>query len=347
MIDFIISGQGLAGSMLAKELIREGASIKIIDPLPEVSSSIVAAGILHPITGRRIVKTWMADQLIPFAISEYDKIDTAVFNKTPLLEIFTSTQQRNEWMNRSAESSISSWIGETVKEVNVNGVHLPYGAIEIKNTGWLDVKLLTELARNSFSEKNIFINDVVSESDISYENGIVKWKNISAGRIIFCNGFRAATESMFSYLPFVPAKGEILEIHCPELTTDFILSKGIYIIPAGNDYFKVGSTFNWEDLKEEPSEEGRLQLVTALEKLISLPFKIINQYAAVRPANKDRRPFIGFHPQNSLAGIFNGLGTKGAMLAPWFARHFTKHLIYNEPLMPEVNIERYKKLLQE
>lgn len=347
MIDFIIAGQGLAGSMLAHELIREGASVRIIDPLPKASSSTIAAGILHPITGRRIVKTWMADQLIPFAVSEYEKLNSAVFNRKPLLEIFTSIQQRNEWLNRSADSNLSSWIGETVAEEKVNGVQLPYGAININNTGWLDVKQLTELSRNLFSEKNIFIKDDIIESDINYDNGVVKWKNISAGKIIFCNGFRAATKSMFSYLPFVPAKGEILEINCPGLTTDFILSKGIYIIPTGNDCFKVGSTFNWEDLTELPSEEGRLQLVTSLEKLISLPYKIIDQYAAVRPANKDRRPFIGFHPANNSAGIFNGLGTKGAMLAPWFARHFAKHLIYNDPLLPEVNIDRYKKLYQE
>ncbi len=344
--DLLIAGQGLAGSLLAKSLLKEGVTVKIIDQVAKVSSSGVAAGILHPITGRRIVKTWMADQLIPYAIACYNDSPVKLFHHLPILEIFTSTQQRNEWLNKSAEESMSGWIDEPVSANNIiNGVQLPFGGIYIKNTGWIDVKLLTETYRTEFINKGIFIQDEVQEADLIIGLNEVKWKNHTAGKIIFCNGYRAHRKTFFSYLPFVPAKGEILEIHCPGLNTTCILNRGIYIIPTGNDCFKVGATFNWEDITEIPSENGLDFLTSALKKIITLPYTIINHKAAIRPANKDRRPFIGMHPNHPSVGIFNGLGTKGAMLAPWFAQHFTRHLLYKEALLPDVTIKRYFKLL--
>ena len=56
-VDFMIAGQGLAGSLLAYSLLKYNATVKIVDPQLLVTSSIVAAGIMHPITGRRLVKS--------------------------------------------------------------------------------------------------------------------------------------------------------------------------------------------------------------------------------------------------------------------------------------------------
>jgi glycine/D-amino acid oxidase-like deaminating enzyme len=343
VIDFLIAGQGLAGSLLAHALLERGASVIIADPQHPVSSSSIAAGILHPVTGRRIVKTWMADELIPFAIEYYNSIEADLFHKMPILEIFTSVQQRNEWMNKSAEPAMQHWLGQLISsETTVNGITLPFGGIEIKNTGWLDVKKLTEVMRQSFISKNIFIKEELKEDELQFTNDVVTWKDVKAKKVIFCNGYRSAFKNMFSYLPFVPAKGEIIEIHCPGLDESFVFNRGIYIIPGSNEKFKVGATFNWEDLAEIPTDEGRDFLVNALDKVLTLPYHITGQSAAVRPTNKDRRPFIGIHPENSLVGIFNGLGTKGAMLAPYFAEHFAEYLINGTALMKEVSIERIK-----
>lgn len=340
-IDFLIAGQGLAGSLLADALLKAGATIRIVDPEREITSSSVAAGILHPITGRRIVKTWMADQLIPSAITKYQSIDPQLFTSKPILEIFTSIQQQNEWMNKSADENMQVWMGPSIHpDQPISGVHLPYGGISISNTGWLDVRMLMEKYKTSFKSQGVFIHDEVSESALFYENNEVKWKDITASAIIFCNGWRAAQNTSFSFLPFVPAKGEIMEIYCEGLDENYILNRGIYIIPTGNHHFKVGATFNWDDLTEVPTESGKQFLTNALEKIVSLPYSVTWHAAAVRPANKDRRPFIGMHHQNKQLGIFNGLGTKGAMMAPYFAEHFADHLLHGKTLMPEVSIER-------
>ena len=70
-VDFIVVGQGLAGSVLALKLIENGYSIKVIDK-PELSScSKVAAGIWNPVVFKRITKSWMIDELMPEMLNFY------------------------------------------------------------------------------------------------------------------------------------------------------------------------------------------------------------------------------------------------------------------------------------
>lgn len=79
--DFIIAGQGLAGSLLAWFLLKQGSTILVVDDGFQASSSRVAAGIIHPITGRRLVKTWQADTLIPFAFNCYREMESTLDSK--------------------------------------------------------------------------------------------------------------------------------------------------------------------------------------------------------------------------------------------------------------------------
>jgi glycine/D-amino acid oxidase-like deaminating enzyme len=58
----------------------------------------------------------------------------------------------------------------------------------------------------------------------------------------------------------------------------------------------------------------------------------------------DRKPVIGLLPDNAQIGIFNGLGSKGVLLGPWFARQFADYLIGNSDYIhPEADIKRYFK----
>jgi glycine/D-amino acid oxidase-like deaminating enzyme len=54
-VDYLIIGQGLAGSLLSWELLQHGCSIHLIDNQQENASQI-AAGLINPVTGMRLVK---------------------------------------------------------------------------------------------------------------------------------------------------------------------------------------------------------------------------------------------------------------------------------------------------
>jgi len=345
-LDFIVIGQGLAGSLLGYELIKAGKKILIIDEDRASTSSKIAAGIIMPITGRRIVKTWKADILIPFAKNIYNDIESALeakfFFDLPAIEIFTSTKNRNDWSAKSVEVGFEKYISEEIHpDILKNNFNAQYGAITINRSGFLDISRLIESFKKYFKSRNIFESCKFSFYDLKINPDAVEWKNISASKIIFCEGASAVNNPYFKYLPFLPAKGEILEIYAPELIQDCIINKGMFILPLGNHHFKAGSTYEWDFKNDQPSAMGKKQIESFLKKLLRVKYEIIHHDAAIRPAVQDRRPFIGLHPHYSAIGIFNGLGTKGVMLAPYFANQFADFLERKSGIEPEADISRY------
>jgi len=133
----------------------------------------------------------------------------------------------------------------------------------------------------------------------------------------------------------------LLTIQAPALNIDFLLKSTLFVLPLGNHYYKVGATFNWKDKTSKPSEEGKQELVEKLEKVISVPFKIVNQTAGIRPSVKDRRPMVGVHPKHKQLCVLNGLGTRGVMIAPTVAKSLFLHLEQGKELDKEIDIKRF------
>ena len=123
-----------------------------------------------------------------------------------------------------------------------------------------------------------------------------------------------------------------------------VIKSSVFILPIGNDLYKVGATYDWKDKTNNPTEEGKKELVDKLKELISCDFEIVEHFAGVRPTVKDRRPLVGTHPIHSQLHVLNGLGTRGVMLGPYLANQLFQHIENAVPLESEINIERcYKK----
>ena len=67
-------------------------------------------------------------------------------------------------------------------------------------------------------------------------------------------------------------------------------------MPIGNHLFKVGATYEWNDLNDLPTEKAKQELITKINAVVSSPYKIISHEAGLRPSVVDRRPEIGPHP---------------------------------------------------
>jgi glycine/D-amino acid oxidase-like deaminating enzyme len=147
-------------------------------------------------------------------------------------------------------------------------------------------------------------------------------------------------------VPTAPVKGEILHI-VPEkpLPNNIIFNRGVFMVknPA-HPYYRVGSTYHWKDLDWQTTDEAKDQLVERLRSLLKIEFKIVGQEAGIRPASKDRRPLVGAHPEKKNIYLFNGLGTKGVSLAPYFAKNLIEHIILGLKIDDAVNINRYYSL---
>ena len=195
--------------------------------------------------------------------------------------------------------------------------------------------------RHFFLTNNVLREEVFDYQALEIFPGKIKYKQLEAKRIVFCEGYKVIFNHWFNYLPFTTAKGDLLYIYSPQLNLKEILTKGIHLVPLSNDNYLLGSTFIWHDLSETVSEEGRAELYEKLSKLINCPFEIINETAGIRPTIKDRRPVLGVHPIHQNLYIFNGLGTKGVTLSARMAEKLIAHIEDNLPIEDEISINRF------
>jgi glycine/D-amino acid oxidase-like deaminating enzyme len=343
-LDYIIVGQGMAGSMLTWFLEKEKKSFIIIDKSNSSSASNVGAGIIHPITGRRIVKTWMADELVPFAHQTYSALEeyfgAEFYHNVPVLELLSSAKEVNEWQSRSETAETANYIAAENRNELYNDVLKPFsGKVQINYSGWVDMQKIIKTLRHHFAQDNELLDEVFVHEELKLNDGKVFYKNFEADKVIFCEGYTAQYNPLWKHLPFLPAKGEILTIESSKLNLQHILVRGIFILPLSNNRYRVGSNYEWNDLSETPTETVKEKLLKQLDEIIDIPYKVIEQSAGIRPSVKDRRPFLGLHPDYPQVSIFNGLGAKGALLAPYFAKHMADFLVNGKKLNHEVDVQ--------
>ena len=375
---YTIIGQGLAGSILAYMLIQEGQEVQIFDSPDIPSSSKIAAGIYNPVTGRKLVKTWLADKIFPFLEDFYPQLEKELnakfFHPIPIYRPFVNEDSQKYFKSDHVPDDFSDFATLEFENINhQNIVNSQLGGVTTKHSGWVDLKVMLEAFREYFVEKNV-MNIVCQDTDtencrdkalpyltFSVHNGTlirqgsalslrysddycVDTDNSTEQIIIYCEGFNAINNPYFNYLPFSPVKGELLDIEIQNTNIQEIINQGAFVIPLGNDIYRLGATYSWHELDSIPTEQGKADLTEKYQKLMKPEMKILSHRAGVRPATKDRKPFIGMHPEFENIGIFNGLGSKGVSLAPYFAKQFVDFLVNHKELQQEVNINRFASL---
>ena len=336
---YIIIGQGLAGSILAYILMQEGQNVQIFDSEEIPCSSKIAAGIYNPVTGRKLVKTWLADNIFPFLEDFYPQLEKTLkakfFHPIPIYRPFVNEDSQKYFKSDHVPDDFSDFATLEFENLNhQNIVNSQLGGVTTKHSGWVDLKVMLEAFRRFFLEK-----EVLKMVDRDTEHGIVEHD-----KLIYCEGFNAIHNPYFNYLPFSPVKGELLDIEIQNIDIHEIINQGAFVIPLGGDAYRLGATYSWHELDFIPTEQGKTDLAEKYQKLLKPEMRILSHRAGVRPATKDRRPFVGMHPEFKNIGIFNGFGSKGVSLAPYFAKQFVDFLVYNKELHQEVNINRFASL---
>lgn len=344
-LDYIVVGQGIAGSMLAHALIAHGKNIMIMDEHNPNSSSNIAAGVVNPITGRKMVKTWMIDEVLPYAIKTYQALEellcTGFFYKKELIKIFSAEEDVALWKKKQQDPEYTAYMGDIIPSDKIHpSIQAPFGAGVIRQACWLDVPELVAKSRIFFAQKNCLLEEKLDYAQLEIKED-VRYKGIIAGNIIFCEGYKAYENPFFSWIPFALAKGEHIVVRSESLVTDDILNKNIFIIPKGNHLFNIGSTFIWDDMEECVTAAGRAEILHKFRKISAGDFTIVEERAAIRPAMCDRRPVIGRHPKYPNLYVFNGMGTKGVSLSPYFADYFVRYLEEGFTIIPEISLERF------
>lgn len=343
-LDYLIIGQGLAGSCLTYGLLHAGKSVAIIDDASPAAASSVGAGIMNPLVFRYITQSWRATTYLPNAIAFYQKIQDLfghkLLHKMPIARLL-SENEHGLWKSRADEDKIRVWTDAQLQfPFDTSQIHYPFGTVMV-HAARIDMALFTELMKAFFVSKGIFIQGKFDHSRLAIQKDGYVFKGIFAKNLVFCEGEHAAKNPRFGFVPFRPVKGELLTLHIPRLPETHIINRGVFLLPLGNHLFRIGSNYDWDDLSLLPTERTRNSLLEKLEVFLKLPYEVVDHQAGIRPSVADRRPVVGRHPACDNIYILNGLGTKGAMLAPAMSEQLLNLIIKGVEVDAEVDVGRF------
>lgn len=341
--EFIIVGQGLAGTALAWALLRRGRTVLVTDR-ERGGCSRLAAGLVTPVTGKRLAKSWRWDELFPAAAAFYRAVEAttgaALFHAGPALRLFATDAERAEFAKRRAGP-----ICELVRpepDIRADWFDAPLGGFEM-GAARLDVPRYLDASREHFRARGAYRAAEFDPREVELAPDTVRLPalNAEARTLVLCRGFAPDTDPWFGTIKFNAAKGEILTVRVPELAEPRVVHRGAWLAPAGAGVFRAGATYTWDPLDTRPTPEGRTEIEAKLRAFLRLPFEVLDHHAAVRPVIDAGFPALGRHPDLEPLAYFNGLGSKGSLLAPHFADQLAAHLCGEGEIDPDVNVRKH------
>ena len=347
--DFLIIGQGLAGSLLAQSLIEHEQTVTVVDNSSQQSASRIAAGIINPLTGQRMVVAPDARQCLPIAIESYVQL-AKQFNQTfyipkSMLRLFGDVSDKDRYHSRKSDEDYKDFLGEEFSAGETGEpVNDPLGGFRQNHTGYLNIVLLLDCLKAHFKQLATYVESTIDYSEINLSDEYVEWKGHRFDHVVFCEGANVANNSWFRWLPFQLSKGELITINSKHRLPGSIVNKGHWLLPLDQHRAKIGASYAWDWSDERPTSDAEQELMRSAENLLasSESLSVTNHQSGIRPTTKDKNPFIGTHPQFSHVHCFTGFGSRGGILIPYYANCMVSYLLAKKPLPPTVDISRFQ-----
>lgn len=339
----LVVGAGLSGLCISEQLLQRGAEVTLIDNGYN-HSSLIAAGMINPLVFRRMTKSWRVDEFIPYLKSFYRTLEvntkSSFFHTIPVRRLFSSEQERDFWLEKQERDDFSNYMHKVSEEDNnYSQTKNQFGSGRVKETYYVDVHSFYKYCLQRINKLGTVLNEEFDFAQLTALN----YKGIEYTDVIFSQGYLNTTNPLFDFLPIDQTKGQTLTITSETLPEDESLNRKCFILPKGNNQFKIGSTYEWNNPTINTTDEGKNEILSNLSFITSDPINIIDQEAGVRPTTRDRRPTLGTHKDCPGYHIFNGLGAKGYMIAPLLTEEFVSYLYDEYELPKEVNIKRFYK----
>lgn len=332
-VDFLIIGQGIAGSLLAWQLLQFGASVIVIDDNHTEAASLVAAGMINPISGKRMVPIKKFNHFYNEACNTYRQLESELcasyFNEMSVIRIIQSNAEAR-YFNKYKNCSEFTQFLKKVNQPGLNPklINDPFGSFTLSPAAYVNTSRLVIDLGKYLDKKNLRLTCRFQYDELKFESHKIIWKDWVAKSIIFCEGYRGCNNPWFKSLPFKPAKGELLTLETDTaLLHGTILNCGKWLLPLSKHHCLAGSTFSWNPLNHQPSEEGKNEILNTLHSFTYFNFKVLNHVAGIRPTMENSHPRIEQHRNFPTIAIFNGLGTKGTLIAPYYARVLASNLM--------------------
>ena len=347
--DYIIVGQGIAGTMVGLQLEQRNKSFIFLDPCLSNTSSQIAAGIVNPVTGRRFVKSWMYEELIQHATRIYRQIEKdsglSIIREVDIIRTLMDQRTQNDWARKRVRSDFEPFISD---DKDLNGFDKilkdkDYTIGVVKGGYKVEIARVIDYCRKKWLSEQCFKKEALDYSKLTVSHESVVYQDIRARSIIFCEGYRFRDNPLFKISPLQPSKGELLIVRVENHNLSRLFKRKYFYVPISKHHIWYGASNGWEVDDEKPTSLAYDKLKTALTHQLGVPFAIEEHQAAIRPTVIDRRPFMGTHPTKPNVHVFNGLGTKGASLAPYWSGRFVDFILDERPLHEEVDVKRFFK----
>lgn len=288
-----VVGFGLAGACVALQLQKAGFEVRVVDD-GRPGSSRVAAGLVNPVAGRNFEPSWEVAEAWAVARSFYDEVGPELFHELPILRLWRDEKDRAKFARK--REGLERWIDEVRDE-----------GVLWKGGGWLDCPRFLEAAERVFRDRG------------------GEWADeAKGGRQVWCTGAAGLIRGDFAGVEHRSAKGEILTVRVPGWGEERILNRSGWVIPLGRDLYRVGATYEWDQLESGPTPEGRVKVEHLLRTFTDRPYEVVDHVAGIRPIIHRSEPVVHF--QEGLGWMVNGLGSKGVIYAPRVGREMVARL---------------------
>lgn len=346
MLDYIIVGQGLAGSVLALELIEKGLSIQVIDNNHYKSSSKIAGGLVHPMSFRRTILSWNAELLSEHSINYYQRkekeLNTSFFESLTFLRLFGSIEEQNNWFAKQSIVPFHKVLFDFNNDLSVYGIKNNFGLGRVNWSYRLHVSIFLDAVKILLDSKDNLTQEKFDYKLLDTSENYITYNGLKAKGIIFCEGHQYIHNPYFNYIPEHLTKGEILKIKVNNFSP-YAISKNCFVLPTKGDEYILGATYDWGKKDYEPTIEAREELLGKFTNISDKKIEVLEQNVGIRPTTIDRKPILGSHPTKERIHIFNGLGSKGVQLAPYYASRMVDYLVNEAIIEKEINNSRFTK----
>lgn len=346
MLDYLVVGLGLAGVSFCETLDQNGKTFTVFNDNSQQASK-VAGGMYNPVILKRFTMAWKASEqlveMLPFYEMVEKKLGITCVEKLQVIRRFASVEEQNGWFEAADKTMLQPFLATEVFSNENPVINAPFGYGEVLRTGKIAVSKLLLAYEGHLNEKGNLISKSFDFDKLVVTKDGVTYGNLKAKRLVFSEGFGMKLNPYFKYLPLTGTKGEYLIIKAPNLRESKAVKAGIFIIPEGNDLYRIGATYKWKDHTNAPTEASKIELIEKLTAILNCDFQVVDQLAGVRPTVTDRRPLVGRHPKYDKLFVLNGLGSRGVMIAPWAAKQLFNFIENKQAIAPEMNCSRFTK----
>ncbi|TBW27973.1 FAD-binding oxidoreductase [Gramella sp. KN1008] len=344
MLDFIVVGLGLSGLSISEELEKRNKSFLVFEDNSQ-NSSYVAGGIFNPVILKRFTPAWKAGQQLEVAIPFYkeleQKLQVKLVHNWNIYRRFHSIEEQNEWFVAADKPALSPFLDPELKRNTNPNLKANYSLGKVLHTGHIDTENLLDNYTNYLVNRSKLRNERFDYKELRLEKNYLEYKDVRAEKIIFCEGFGLRHNPFFNYLPLKGNKGEYITVYSEDLKLDFAVKASVFLLPLGNDLYKVGATYDHNDKTPETTSKAREKLVQGLRELIKCDFEVVDQSAGIRPVVSDRRPVVGEHPEIHNLYCCNGFGSRGVLIAPSTGTELLEYIESGKELDPEMDLSRF------